>query len=170
VALFLGWLIVGETITLPHRHRRRGHPEGGHSGDHRAAPDAGASPDPIPAPASLIVPAFRWSLPLHFAATIADRFAFQLALAFSVSNMSHTQTRFVQNISAHASRAVLAGHAGTRLPCDGSFVLAVARRIFIAASFRARRAGAAAQRYFFSHARRRQKREGYRPCLRLPPE
>jgi len=42
VALFLGWLIGRGEHHAAHRHCRRSHPHGGHTGDHCAAPEARA--------------------------------------------------------------------------------------------------------------------------------
>src|ERR1700687_5300095 len=82
--------------------------------------------------------------------------------------MSHTQTRFVQNISAHAAggdwRATLARDSRA----DGSFVLAVrSTHIYCRPSCPARRP--LRRNVTFFRTREEAEKHGYRPCLRCRP-
>src|SRR6202158_921917 len=82
--------------------------------------------------------------------------------------MSHTQTRFVQNISAHAAggdwRATLARDSRA----DGSFVLAVrSTHIYCRPSCPARRP--LRRNVTFFRTREEAEKQGYRACLRCRP-
>src|SRR5205823_8593843 len=87
---------------------------------------------------------------------------------FSVLNMSHTQTKFVQNISAHAAARYWQATLARDSRADGSFVLAVrSTHIYCRPSCPARRP--LRRNVTFFRTREEAEKHGYRPCLRCRP-
>src|SRR3989442_15655841 len=82
--------------------------------------------------------------------------------------MSHTQTKFAQNISAHAAARYWRATLARDSRADGSFVLAVrSTHIYCRPSCLARRP---LRRYVtFFRTREEAEKQGYRPCLRCRP-
>ncbi len=82
--------------------------------------------------------------------------------------MSQTQTRFVQNISAHAAARYWQATLARDSRADGSFVLAVrSTHIYCRPSCPARRP--LRRNVTFYRTREEAEKEGYRPCLRCRP-
>src|SRR2546429_8629301 len=82
--------------------------------------------------------------------------------------MSHTQTKFVQNISAHAAARYWQATLARDSRADGSFVLAVrSTHIYCRPSCPARRP--LRRNVTFYRTREEAERHGYRPCLRCRP-
>src|SRR5436853_7086729 len=82
--------------------------------------------------------------------------------------MSHTQTKFAQNISAHAAARYWRATLARDSRADGSFVLAVrSTRIYCRPSCPARRP--LRRNVTFYRTREEAERHGYRPCLRCRP-
>ena len=82
--------------------------------------------------------------------------------------MSHTQTKFVQNISAHAAAQYWQATLARDSRADGSFVLAVrSTRIYCRPSCPARRP--LRRNVTFFRTREEAEKHGYRPCLRCRP-
>jgi len=82
--------------------------------------------------------------------------------------MSHAQTRFAQNISAHAAARYWRATLARDSRADGSFVLAVrSTHIYCRPSCPARRP--LRRNVTFFHTREEAEKEGYRPCLRCRP-
>src|SRR5216683_1867234 len=82
--------------------------------------------------------------------------------------MSHTQTKFAQNISAHAAARYWQATLARDSRADGSFVLAVrSTRIYCRPSCPARRP--LRRNVTFFRTREEAEKQGYRPCLRCRP-
>jgi AraC family transcriptional regulator, regulatory protein of adaptative response / methylated-DNA-[protein]-cysteine methyltransferase len=82
--------------------------------------------------------------------------------------MSHTQTKFDQNISAHAAARYWQATLARDPRADGSFVLAVrSTHIYCRPSCPARRP--LRRNVTFFHTREEAEKQGYRPCLRCRP-
>src|SRR5882762_1822353 len=82
--------------------------------------------------------------------------------------MSQTQTRFVQNISAHAAARYWQATLARDSRADGSFVLAVrSTHIYCRPSCPARRP--LRRNVTFFRTREEAEKHGYRPCLRCRP-
>ena len=82
--------------------------------------------------------------------------------------MSRTQTRFVQNISAHAAARYWQATLARDSRADGSFVLAVrSTHIYCRPSCPARRP--LRRNVTFFRTREEAEKHGYRPCLRCRP-
>src|SRR5437879_2993889 len=82
--------------------------------------------------------------------------------------MSHTQTKFVQNISANAASRYWHATLAHDSRADGSFVLAVrSTRIYCRPSCPARRP--LRRNVMFFRTREEAEKQGYRPCLRCRP-
>src|SRR6266480_3775032 len=82
--------------------------------------------------------------------------------------MSHTQTKFVQNISAHAAARYWQATLARDSRADGSFVLAVrSTHIYCRPSCPARRP--LRRNVTFFRTREEAEKHGYRPCLRCRP-
>src|SRR3989442_10397315 len=82
--------------------------------------------------------------------------------------MSHTQTKFVQNISAHAAAQYWQATLARDSRADGSFVLAVrSTHIYCRPSCPARRP--LRRNVTFFRTREEAEKQGYRPCLRCRP-
>src|SRR3989440_6304740 len=82
--------------------------------------------------------------------------------------MSHTQTKFVQNISAHAAARYWQATLARDSRADGSFVLAVrSTHIYCRPSCPARRP--LRRNVTFFRTREEAEKQGYRPCLRCRP-
>src|SRR3977135_1441622 len=82
--------------------------------------------------------------------------------------MSHTQTKFVQNISAHAAARYWQATLARDSRADGSFVLAVrSAHIYCRPSCPARRP--LRRNVTFFRTREEAEKQGYRPCLRCRP-
>src|SRR3979411_291480 len=82
--------------------------------------------------------------------------------------MSHTQTKSVQNISAHAAARYWRATLARDSPADGSFVLAVrSTHIYFRPSCPARRP--LRRNVTFFRTREEAEKQGYRPCLRCRP-
>src|SRR5712671_5388241 len=82
--------------------------------------------------------------------------------------MSHTQTKFVQNISAHAAARCWQATLARDSRADGSFVLAVrSTHIYCRPSCPARRP--LRRNVTFFRTREEAEKHGYRPCLRCRP-
>src|SRR3982074_884084 len=82
--------------------------------------------------------------------------------------MSHTQTKFVQNISAHAAARYWRATLARDSRADGSFVLAVrSTHIYCRPSCPARRP--LRRNVTFFRTREEAEKQGYRPCLRCRP-
>jgi AraC family transcriptional regulator, regulatory protein of adaptative response / methylated-DNA-[protein]-cysteine methyltransferase len=82
--------------------------------------------------------------------------------------MSHTQTKFEQNISAHAAARYWQATLARDPRADGSFVLAVrSTHIYCRPSCPARRP--LRRNVTFFHTREEAEKQGYRPCLRCRP-
>jgi AraC family transcriptional regulator, regulatory protein of adaptative response / methylated-DNA-[protein]-cysteine methyltransferase len=83
-------------------------------------------------------------------------------------NMSHTLTKFAQNISAHAAARYWQATLARDSRADGSFVLAVrSTRIYCRPSCPARRP--LRRNVTFFRTREEAEKQGYRPCLRCRP-
>src|SRR6202040_3628570 len=83
-------------------------------------------------------------------------------------NMSHTQTRFVQNISAHAAARYWQATLARDSRADGSFVLAVrSTHIYCRPSCPARRP--LRRNVVFFHTGAEAEQQGFRPCRRCRP-
>jgi AraC family transcriptional regulator of adaptative response/methylated-DNA-[protein]-cysteine methyltransferase len=83
--------------------------------------------------------------------------------------MSHTQTRFVQNISAHAAARYWQATLARDSRADGSFVLAVrSTHIYCRPSCPARRP--LRRNVTFFRTREEAEKQGFRPCLRCRPQ
>jgi AraC family transcriptional regulator, regulatory protein of adaptative response / methylated-DNA-[protein]-cysteine methyltransferase len=82
--------------------------------------------------------------------------------------MSHTKTKFVQNISAHAAAQYWQATLARDSRADGSFVLAVrSTHIYCRPSCPARRP--LRRNVAFFRTREEAEKHGYRPCLRCRP-
>src|SRR3979490_1701350 len=82
--------------------------------------------------------------------------------------MSHTQTRFAQNISAHAAARYWQATLARDSRADGSFVLAGrSTHIYCPPAWRGRRPLRRSVTFF--RTREEAEKEGYRPCLRCRP-
>src|SRR5216683_7337998 len=82
--------------------------------------------------------------------------------------MSHTQTKFAQNISAHAAARYWRATLARDSRADGTFVLAVrSTRIYCRPSCPARRP--LRRNVIFFRTREEAEQQGYRPCLRCRP-
>src|SRR2546423_12675536 len=82
--------------------------------------------------------------------------------------MSHTQTKFVQNISAHAAARYWQATLGRDSRAGGSFALAVrSTHIYCRPSCPARRP--LRRNVTFFRTREEAEEQGYRPCLRCRP-
>src|SRR5437899_3190274 len=82
--------------------------------------------------------------------------------------MSHTQTKFAQNISAHAAARYWRATLARDSRADGSFVLAVrSTHIYCRPSCPARRP--LRRNVTFFRTREEAEKQGYRPCLRCRP-
>src|SRR5438093_1834666 len=82
--------------------------------------------------------------------------------------MSHTQTKFAQNISAHAAAGYWRATLARDSRADGSFVLAVrSTHIYCRPSCPARRP--LRRNVTFFRTREEAEKQGYRPCLRCRP-
>src|SRR5438477_1624341 len=82
--------------------------------------------------------------------------------------MSHAQTRFAQNISAHAAARYWRATLARDSRADGSFVLAVrSTHIYCRPSCPARRP--LRRNVMFFRTREEAEKQGYRPCLRCRP-
>src|SRR5437016_3861014 len=82
--------------------------------------------------------------------------------------MSHTQTKFAQNISAHAAARYWRATLARDSRADGSFVLAVrSTHIYCRPSCPARRP--LRRNVTLFRTREEAERQGYRPCLRCRP-
>src|SRR6184192_2212587 len=82
--------------------------------------------------------------------------------------MSHTQTKFAQNISAHAAARYWRATLARDSRADGSFVLAVrSTHIYCRPSCPARRP--LRRNVMFFRTREEAEKQGYRPCLRCRP-
>jgi len=82
--------------------------------------------------------------------------------------MSHTQTKFAPNISAHAAARYWQATLARDSRADGSFVLAVrSTRIYCRPSCPARRP--LRRNVTFFRTREEAEEQGYRPCLRCRP-
>src|SRR5213082_4207488 len=82
--------------------------------------------------------------------------------------MSHTQTKFAQNISAHAAARYWRATLARDSRADGSFVLAVrSTHIYCRPSCPARRP--LRRNVTFFRTREEAEKHGYRPCLRCRP-
>src|SRR5260370_8138872 len=82
--------------------------------------------------------------------------------------MSHTQTKFVQNISAHAAARYWQATLARDSRADGSFMLAVrSTHIYCRPSCPARRP--LRRNVTFFRTREEAEKQGYRPCLRCRP-
>jgi len=82
--------------------------------------------------------------------------------------MSHAQTKFVQNISAHAAARYWRATLARDSRADGSFVLAVhSTHIYCRPSCPARRP--LRRNVTFFRTREEAEKQGYRPCLRCRP-
>jgi AraC family transcriptional regulator, regulatory protein of adaptative response / methylated-DNA-[protein]-cysteine methyltransferase len=82
--------------------------------------------------------------------------------------MSHTQTKFAPNISAHAAARYWQATLARDSRADGSFVLAVrSTRIYCRPSCPARRP--LRRNVTFFRTREEAEKQGYRPCLRCRP-
>src|SRR5437588_3826392 len=82
--------------------------------------------------------------------------------------MSQAQTRFVQNISAHAAARYWRATLARDSRADGSFVLAVrSTHIYCRPSCPARRP--LRRNVTFFRTREEAEKQGYRPCLRCRP-
>src|SRR5205823_14260367 len=82
--------------------------------------------------------------------------------------MSHTQTKFAQNISAHAAARYWRATLARDSRADGSFVLAVrSTRIYCRPSCPPRRP--LRRNVTFFRTREEAEQRGYRPCLRCRP-
>jgi AraC family transcriptional regulator, regulatory protein of adaptative response / methylated-DNA-[protein]-cysteine methyltransferase len=82
--------------------------------------------------------------------------------------MSHAQTKFVQNISAHAAARYWQATLARDPRADGSFVLAVrSTHIYCRPSCPARRP--LRRNVTFFHTREEAEKQGYRPCRRCRP-
>ncbi len=82
--------------------------------------------------------------------------------------MRHTQTKFVQNISAHAAARYWQATLARDSRADGSFVLAVrSTHIYCRPSCPARRP--LRRNVTFFRTREEAEKQGYRPCLRCRP-
>src|SRR6266478_2556675 len=82
--------------------------------------------------------------------------------------MSHTQTKFAQDITAHAAARYWRATLARDSRADGSFVLAVrSTRIYCRPSCPARRP--LRRNVTFFRTREEAEKQGYRPCLRCRP-
>src|SRR6195256_7032825 len=82
--------------------------------------------------------------------------------------MSHTQTKFVQNISAHAAARYWQATLARDSRADGSFVLAVrSTHIYCRPSCPARRP--LRRNVVFFHTGAEAEKQGFRPCRRCRP-
>src|SRR5216117_3164232 len=82
--------------------------------------------------------------------------------------MSHTQTKFAQNISAHAAARYWQATLARDSRADGTFVLAVrSTHIYCRPSCPARRP--LRRNVTFFRTREEAEKQGYRPCLRCRP-
>src|SRR3979490_3084646 len=83
--------------------------------------------------------------------------------------MSHTQSKFVQNISAHAAARYGGATLARDSRADGSFVLAVrSTHIYCRPSCPARRP--LRRNVTFFRTREEAEKQGFRPCLRCRPK
>src|SRR5437762_12000814 len=82
--------------------------------------------------------------------------------------MSHTQTKFVQHLSAHAAARYWQATLARDSRADGSFVLAMrSTQIYCRPSCPARRP--LLRNVTFFRSREEAEKHGYRPCLRCRP-
>src|SRR5436309_13919140 len=82
--------------------------------------------------------------------------------------MSHTQTKFAQNISAHAAARYWRATLARDSRADGSFVLAVrSTHSYCRPSCTARRPPRGNVTFF--RTREEEEKQGYRACLRCRP-
>src|SRR3979490_208523 len=82
--------------------------------------------------------------------------------------MSHTQTKFVQNISAHAAARYWQATLSRDARADGSFVLAVrSTRIYCRPSCPARRP--LRRNVIFFRSQEEAEKQGFRACRRCRP-